>query len=203
MLTVSLGTQYVTIPETKNMVAEDAEQTLKDMGLRVTKKPMVDNSVANGAVIYSQPAAGETVEGETTVILYVSRSEVARDVTVPSLTGKTIEDARNDVKGLTLSIRTIEQASDQPAGTVLSQSPEANTTVRKSSVITLVVSTGVPEVVATPEPSGPVVNEDGSITVQESWWPSADGSHQIHQLTDGSMWNENGQRCDSQGNPIG
>ena len=164
---------------------------------------MVDNSVANGAVIYSQPAAGETVEGETTVILYVSRSEVARDVTVPSLTGKTIEDARNDVKGLTLSIRTIEQASDQPAGTVLSQSPEANTTVRKSSVITLVVSTGVPEVVATPEPSGPVVNEDGSITVQESWWPSADGSHQIHQLTDGSMWNENGQRCDSQGNPIG
>ena len=203
MLTVSLGTQYVTIPETKNMVAEDAEQTLKDMGLRVTKKPMVGNSVANGAVIYSQPAAGETVEGETTVILYVSRSEVARDVTVPSLTGKTIEDARNDVKGLTLSIRTIEQASDQPAGTVLSQSPEANTTVRKSSVITLVVSTGVPEVVATPEPSGPVVNEDGSITVQESWWPSADGSHQIHQLTDGSMWNENGQRCDSQGNPIG
>lgn len=46
-----------------------------------------------------QPAAGETVEGDTTVILYVSRSEVARDVTVPSLTGKTIEDARNDVKG--------------------------------------------------------------------------------------------------------
>ena len=41
VLTVSLGTQYVTIPETKNMVAEDAEQTLKDMGLRVTKKPMV------------------------------------------------------------------------------------------------------------------------------------------------------------------
>ena len=40
------------------MVAEDAEQTLKDMGLRVTKKPMSDNSVANGAVVYTQPAAG-------------------------------------------------------------------------------------------------------------------------------------------------
>ena len=45
-------------------------------------------------------------------------------------------------------------------------------------------------------------DEDGTITVQESWWPSADGSHQIHQLTDGTMWNENGQRCDAQGNPI-
>ena len=202
VLTVSLGTQYVTIPETKNMVAEDAEQTLKDMGLRVTKKPMSDNTVANGAVVYSQPSSGETVEGGTTVILYVSRSEVAKESQVPSLTGKTIEEARNEVKGLNLSIRTVEQPSEQPEGTVLSQSPDAGTKVRKSSVITLVVSTGVPEVVATPEPSGPLVNEDGSITVQESWWPSADGSHQIHQLTDGSMWNENGQQCDAQGNPI-
>ena len=202
VLTVSLGTQYVTIPETKNMVAEDAEQTLKDMGLRVTKKPMSDNSVANGAVVYTQPAAGETVEGDSTVILYVSRSEVSKESQVPSLTGKTSEEARNEVKGLNLSIRTIEQASEQPAGTVLSQSPDAGSTVRKSSVITLVVSTGVPEVVATPEPVEPTVNEDGTITVQESWWPSADGSHQIHQLTDGTMWNENGQRCDAQGNPI-
>lgn len=202
VLTVSLGTQYVTIPETKNMVAEDAEQTLKDMGLRVTKKPMSDNSVANGAVVYTLPAAGETVEGDSTVILYVSRSEVSKESQVPSLTGKTIEEARNEVKGLNLSIRTIEQASEQPAGTVLSQSPDAGSTVRKSSVITLVVSTGVPEVVATPEPVEPTVNEDGTITVQESWWPSADGSHQIHQLTDGTMWNENGQRCDAQGNPI-
>ena len=202
VLTVSLGTQYVTIPETKNMVAEDAEQTLKDMGLRVTKKPMSDNSVANGAVVYTQPAAGETVEGDSTVILYVSRSEVSKESQVPSLTGKTIEEARNEVKGLNLSIRTIEQASEQPAGTVLSQSPDAGSTVRKSSVITLVVSTGVPEVVATPEPVEPTVNEGGTITVQESWWPSADGSHQIHQLTDGTMWNENGQRCDAQGNPI-
>lgn len=202
VLTVSLGTQYVTIPETKNMVAEDAEQTLKDMGLRVTKKPMSDNSVANGAVVCTQPAAGETVEGDSTVILYVSRSEVSKESQVPSLTGKTIEEARNEVKGLNLSIRTIEQASEQPAGTVLSQSPDAGSTVRKSSVITLVVSTGVPEVVATPEPVEPTVNEDGTITVQESWWPSADGSHQIHQLTDGTMWNENGQRCDAQGNPI-
>ena len=201
-LTVSLGTQYVTIPETKNMVAEDAEQTLKDMGLRVTKKPMSDNSVANGAVVYTQPAAGETVEGDSTVILYVSRSEVSKESSVPSLTGKPIEEARNEVKGLNLSIRTIEQASEQPTGTVLSQSPDAGSTVRKSSVITLVVSSGVPEVVATPEPVEPTVNEDGTITVQESWWPSADGSHQIHQLTDGTMWNENGQRCDAQGNPI-
>ena len=200
VLTVSLGTQYVTIPETKNMVAEDAEQTLKDMGLRVTKKPMSDNSVANGAVVYTQPAAGETVEGDSTVILYVSRSEVSKESQVPSLTGKTIEEARNEVKGLNLSIRTIEQASEQPAGTVLSQSPAAGSEARITSAITLVVSTGVPEVVETPTDNGGGDEDDN--VIEESWWPSADGSHQIHQLTDGTMWNENGQRCDAQGNPI-
>ena len=196
-LTVSLGTQYVTVPETKNMVAEDAEQTLKDMGLNVLQKPMQDNTVASGSVIYSSPAAGETVEGGSTVILYTSRAVARSTVKVPSLTGKTIEDARNDVRDLNVSIRTVDQASSEPAGTVLSQTPAAGSEVRISAVITLVVSTGVPETpVETPTPN----TGDGQI--QESWWWSSDGSHQIHQLPDGSMWNESGARCDAEGNPI-
>ena len=196
-LTVSLGTQYVTVPETKNMVAEDAEQTLKDMGLNVLQKPMQDNTVASGSVIYSSPAAGETVEGGSTVILYTSRAVAKSTVQIPSLTGKTIEDARNDVRDLNVSIRTVDQASSEPAGTVLSQSPAAGSEVRISAVITLVVSTGVPETpVETPTP------DTGDGQIQESWWWSSDGSHQIHQLTDGSMWNEKGERCDAEGNPI-
>lgn len=194
-LTVSLGTQYVAIPETKNMVAEDAEQTLKDMGLNVLQKPMQDNTVANGAVIYTSPAAGETVEGDSTVILYVSRAVISNTNYVPSVTGKTLEDAKNDLKVLNFSVRTIEQASTEPAGTVLSQSPAAGTEAKVTTIVTLVVSTGVPETPAeTPAPSG------GGI--QESTWWSSDGSHQITQRTDGTMWNENGVQCDAEGNPI-
>ena len=159
-LTVSLGTQYVTIPETKNMVAEDAEQTLKDMGLNVLQKPMQDNTVANGAVIYTSPAAGETVEGDSTVILYVSRAVISNTNYVPSVTGKTLEDAKNDLKVLNFSVRTIEQASTEPAGTVLSQSPAAGTEAKVTTIVTLVVSTGVPETPAeTPAPSGGAIQE--------------------------------------------
>ena len=202
-LTVSLGTQYVTIPETKNMVAEDAEQTLKDMGLNVLQKPMQDSTVASGAVIYSSPSSGETVEGGSTVILYVSRAVVNSTNLIPTLTGKTIDAARADVRGLNFSIRVIEQPSDQPEGTVLSQSPAAGTDARISTVITLVVSTGVPpEPVATPAPEASVDPSTGQIVVPESSWWSSDGSHQIHQRSDGSMWNESGQRCDAEGNPI-
>lgn len=202
-LTVSLGTQYVTIPETKNMVAEDAEQTLKDMGLNVLQKPMQDSTVASGAVIYSSPSSGETVEGGSTVILYVSRAVVNSTNLIPTLTGKTIDAARADVRGLNFSIRVVEQPSDQPEGTVLSQSPAAGTDARISTVITLVVSTGVPpEPVATPAPEASVDPSTGQIVVPESSWWSSDGSHQIHQRSDGSMWNESGQRCDAEGNPI-
>ena len=202
-LTVSLGTQYVTIPETKNMVAEDAEQTLKDMGLNVLQKPMQDSTVASGAVIYSSPSSGETVEGGSTVILYISRAVVESTNRVPSLTGKTIDAARADVRELNFSIRVVEQPSEQPAGTVLNQTPAAGTDARISTVITLVVSTGVPpEPVATPAPEASVDPSTGQIVVPESSWWSSDGSHQIHQRSDGSMWNESGQRCDAEGNPI-
>ncbi len=202
-LTVSLGTQYVTIPETKNMVAEDAEQTLKNMGLNVLQKPMQDSTVASGAVIYSSPSSGETVEGGSTVILYISRAVVESTNTVPSLTGKSIDTARADVRDLNFSIRVVEQASDQPEGTVLSQSPTAGTPARISTVITLVVSTGTPPApVETPTPQPSVDTSTGQIVVPESTWWSSDGSHQIHQRSDGSMWNENGERCDAEGNPI-
>lgn len=201
-LTVSLGTQYVTVPETKNMVASDAEQTLKDMGLNVMQKPMQDETVANGAVIYSSPAAGETVEGGSTVILYISRGVVNSTNTVPSMKGKLIDDARDDVRGLNFSIRVVEQPSSEPAGTVLNQSPEPGTDARVGTVITLVVSTGVPETPAETQPPEAQQNPDGTVTVPESWWWNSDGSHQIHQLTDGSMWNENNERCDAEGNPI-
>ncbi|HIX94324.1 MAG TPA: hypothetical protein H9846_02585, partial [Candidatus Gemmiger excrementipullorum] len=64
-------------------------------------------------------------------------------------------------------------------------------------------STGVPpEPVATPAPEASVDPSTGQIVVPESSWWSSDGSHQIHQRSDGSMWNESGQRCDAEGNPI-
>ena len=156
-LTVSLGTEYVTVPETKNMDADDAKQTLLDKGLRVTKKPIVDATVATGAVAYTEPAAGETVEGGSTVIMYVSREEAQTEAVVPSLNGRTIEEAREEIKNRLISLSVVEQASEQPAGTVINQYPEAGTKVRVGSGITVYVSTGVPEVVAeTPTEPQPV-----------------------------------------------
>ena len=185
-LTVSLGTEYVTVPETKNMDADDAKQTLLDKGLRVTKKPIVDATVATGAVAYTEPAAGETVEGGSTVIMYVSREEAQTESVVPSLTGRTIEEAREEVKNSLISLSVVEQANEQPAGTVISQYPEAGTKVRVGSGITVYVSTGVPEVVAeTPTEPQPVPGlpegttgdpNEGKTWAEMYWFP--DGTYE-------------------------
>ena len=185
-LTVSLGTEYVTVPETKNMDADDAKQTLLDKGLRVTKKPIVDATVATGAVAYTEPAAGETVEGGSTVIMYVSREEAQTESVVPSLTGRTIEEAREEVKSSLISLSVVEQANEQPAGTVISQYPEAGTKVRVGSGITVYVSTGVPEVVAeTPTEPQPVPGlpegtagdpNEGKTWAEMYWFP--DGTYE-------------------------
>ena len=57
-LTVSLGTQYVTVPDLTNYVQTDAEQQLKALGVSVLVTQAVDTTVASGAVIRTDPAAG-------------------------------------------------------------------------------------------------------------------------------------------------
>ena len=76
-LTVSLGTQYVTVPDLTNYVQADAEQQLKSLGVSVLVTQAVDTSVASGAVIRTDPAAGTQVESGSTVVVYVSRPQVA------------------------------------------------------------------------------------------------------------------------------
>lgn len=150
-LTVSLGTQYVTVPDLTNYVQADAEQQLKALGVSVLVTQAVDTSVASGAVIRTDPAAGTQVAAGTTVIVYVSRPQVATTTKVPSLSGMNVNDARTLLvqNHLGLGSQT-EQYSSQPVGTVLSQSPAAGSTAKLNGRVNVVVSVG-PEPEQEPE----------------------------------------------------
>ena len=130
-LTVSLGTQYVTVPDLTNYVQADAEQQLKELGVSVLVTQAVDTSVASGAVIRTDPAAGSQVAAGSTVVMYISRPQVATTTKVPSLTGMSTADARTLLvqNHLGLGSQT-EQYSDQPVGTVISQNPAAGSTTK-------------------------------------------------------------------------
>ena len=161
-LTVSLGTQYVTVPDLTNYVQADAEQQLKSLGVSVLVTQAVDTSVASGAVIRTDPAAGTQVESGSTVVIYVSRPQVATTTKVPSLSGMSVDDARTLLvqNHLGLGSQT-DQYSDQPVGTVIGQNPAAGSTAKLNGRVNITVSAG-------PEPA-PVEPEAPSDSVSD-WW---------------------------------
>lgn len=140
---ISMGTEWVTLPDTKSMVRDDAETTLKDLGLSVTVNTVQDDSVAVGTVVSSTPAAGEQVEGGSTVVLYISQAKIDRTKQVPSVTGLTESEARSKINALNLVPKVVEQPASEPAGTVLSQNPSAGSHLLMASAVTIYVSTGI------------------------------------------------------------
>jgi len=168
-LTVSLGTQYVTVPDLTNYVQADAEQQLKELGVSVLVTQAVDTSVASGAVIRTDPAAGSQVAAGSTVVMYISRPQVVTTTKVPSLTGMSTADARTLLvqNHLGLGSQT-EQYSDQPVGTVISQNPAAGSTTKLNGRVNIVVSAG-PE--PAPEPEAPSDSTTGG-----DWWSGLFGS---------------------------
>lgn len=169
-LTVSLGTKYVTVPETANYVQADAEQILKDSDLSVLVVQSVEPSVAVGTVIRTDPAPGSTVAAGSTVVVYVSRQQVTTTTTVPNLIGlESVDDARTLLvqKHLVMGSQT-EQYSDMPVGTIIGQSVAAGSTVKLNTRVSVTVSAG-PEPTPEPtpeEPAGP------SIWDPEYWFPT-------------------------------
>ena len=162
-LTVSLGTQYVTVPNLTNYVQADAEQQLKDLGVSVLVTQAVDTTVASGAVIRTDPAAGSQVAAGSTVVIYISRPQVATTTKVPSLIGMSAGDARTLLVQNHLGLGSqSEQYSDQPVGTVISQDPAAGATAKLNGRVNIVVSAG-PE--PAPEPEAPSDSTTGG-----DWW---------------------------------
>ena len=159
-LTVSLGIHYVTVPDLTNYVQADGEQQLKDLGVSVLVTQAVDESVAAGSII---PAAGSQVAAGTTVVVYVSRPQVATTTKVPSLIGMNVDDARTLLvqRKLGLGSQT-EQYSDQPVGSIISQNPGEGASAKLNTRVSVVVSAG-PEPAPEPEaPSESAAGSDGS-----------------------------------------
>ena len=173
-LTVSLGIHYVTVPDLTNYVQADGEQQLKDLGVSVLVTQAVDESVAAGSIIRTDPAAGSQVAAGTTVVIYVSRPQVATTTKVPSLIGMSVNDARTLLvqKKLGLGGQT-EQYSDQPVGTIISQSPGEGASAKLNTRVSVVVSAG-PE--PAPEPEAPSESASSSGSSGGGWWSGLFGS---------------------------
>ena len=142
------GNTTVQAPTLVGLSVSDATQTLVDAKLKIgTQTPQSDPSAAPGTVLSQKPEAGTTIN-EGSAIDIVFSAGLAK-ATVPDLSSAKSQDDANKLlgdAGLKLGIITQKDSPtniDVPAaGTVLSQSPAAASTVDAGTAVDVTISSG-------------------------------------------------------------
>ncbi len=136
---VSSGPEPVAVPNLIGLSTSQAESQLNTLGLLlVVSNETVEVDIDSGLIgnIAEQaPTAGTEAEVGTDVVVKVG---IARQVTVPNLTGLTAQEAQDAASavGLNVDIVATTETSDQSLdGTVASQIPPAGTVVDEGSFI--------------------------------------------------------------------
>ena len=142
---VSTGPADTTVPDVTGRPVAEAVRLLEEAGLVVdpVQEQVNDPNFPAGQVTATDPPSGQGVKTGSTVKLSVSSGLVE----LPDLTGKTQQEAQDILDSLNL-IRDEEQevTRDQPAGTVVRQSPSGGTAespalVQQQSRVTLWIAT--------------------------------------------------------------
>ncbi|MGW7293901.1 Stk1 family PASTA domain-containing Ser/Thr kinase [Streptomyces xiamenensis] len=147
--------QFLHTPGVYGVPQAEAEQTLREAGLKVAVDEAYHETVEPGHVISTDPARGDRVRKNATVTLTVSQGPPV--ATVPNLRGIPLADAKEQLTqaGLTPGTETREFSTEVPRGSVISTDPAPGTEKRPDAAVALVVSRGaeieVPEVIGTAE----------------------------------------------------
>jgi serine/threonine-protein kinase len=134
-LTVSEGPGTVQVPTVLGQTTKLAIATLKTAGLNVTGTiQQTSTEVDKGDVISTSPDAGTNVGRGSGVTLLVSSG-----VQLPNVTGQTYQAAQQALSNF--NVTTVAQTTTTTTpGTVVAQSPPANTAVASGSNVTLTVA---------------------------------------------------------------
>lgn len=142
-VTVSKGPKTSVIPDLKNQTYEAAESRLESLNLVPVQSLRHDDDVVEGRVINTNPEANEEVPQGSSVTVFVSSGPLETKVKVPSLIGKTEDDAKALLENNKLKCEVTKVDTDEvPKGEVVSQSISKGTNVDRDTVVTIGVSTG-------------------------------------------------------------
>jgi serine/threonine-protein kinase len=129
-----------TVPNLVGQKLSDAKRLAvnSDLKLSTTEKPCEKQS--KGKICEQNPAPTTEVEKYSTIEVVVSTG--APKVTVPSVTGLSVDEAKEKLAGdkYAFKIETRPRTSPEQPGTVLDQNPTTGEEVEKGSTITLTVA---------------------------------------------------------------
>ncbi|PJK17914.1 serine/threonine protein kinase [Chryseomicrobium excrementi] len=114
----------VAVPDVTNMTVEEATEELEANGFIVGEvREDFSDEVEQDRIIRTTPEAGRMRDLETEITLYVSQGPEL--VEMNDYVGRSVEQVRPLVSDQFKSLTENEEFSEQPAGTILAQQPEA------------------------------------------------------------------------------
>jgi eukaryotic-like serine/threonine-protein kinase len=143
-LFVSDGRRQVTVPDLTGLNRDDAENVLREEGLRlgdVTREP--NDEFEENQVIRQSPSAGADVDAGSRVDLVVSGGP--EPTTVPFVVGQQEDDAIAEIDAAGLEAEVQRESSDAEAGEVIAQDPEGGSEADPGDVVIIIVSEGPQE----------------------------------------------------------
>jgi serine/threonine-protein kinase len=146
-LKVSNGKQKSAVPDVHGKDVDVAANELGQAGFKTVRQTDSSDTVADGKVIRTSPAAGTPLERGSTVTLVVSTgpSQPAQ-VTVPDVIGQSETSATNELENAGFKVKTqqVLVTSDADDGVVQDQNPNAGTKADEGSTVTITVGKKAP-----------------------------------------------------------
>lgn len=135
--------EEILVPDVSGMSEDEAQKALYEEGFKdVESEFEYSDSVAEGDVIGTTPAANSKATEDTQIIMKVSKG--AEKKTVPNVVGKKDADAQQAIKdaGLTVGKATYEYNDSVPQGQVISQTVAGGKKVTAGTSVGITVSNG-------------------------------------------------------------
>ena len=141
-LNVSSGAETTIVPNIEGLTVDEAIQALEKAGLKSeANTARASDTIAANSVISQKPKSGEEVAIGSVVEYTPSLGK--ENIAVPNVVGKTQSEAENSIVNAGFQVKVDNQYSDTvPAGTVLSQSPEGDTSLEKGMTVIITISDG-------------------------------------------------------------
>ena len=142
-IVVSRGKEMIELKDLVGKRARDAALELKNSALSVITVEEFSDSVPEGNVILTKPAAGEMLEPGGFGVVCVSRGQEKIMLTVPDVCYLTEAEAIAEVIASGFTVGKIDyKSSSVNAGVVISQGSQAHTKLEQGSEISFTVSAG-------------------------------------------------------------
>lgn len=134
------------VPNLVGVERDTALQALEDLDLVAIPVEQVDEEVAAGLVISTDPAQGTRVSTDDSITVYISTGP--ESAVVPDIERMNIDEYTEAIEALGLEIGLVSDEDDavEPAGRVLEVSPEPGTELQSGESVDIVVSSGEVEV---------------------------------------------------------